>query len=508
MRDEGAETTRNPGAFGRRALLKGGAAGAASLLLGPGLPFRTRAAEPALSMVPAKDRKLLFVFCAHGGAGIIDSFLPVLDSEVGDTTLADTLDVYPASLVGSVSGTQFRFTKNLDSAEYLYLKPPPSMESFLQHHGKDMAIFCHGVSSVNHNVAQSRSLNGAGINKGRTLMEAMAVRYGGGLPLPNCNMAMDGFIEHGVDAALPSRARHEIITAPLLFATGTHGYRGLAGLPSAGSIQRARKVREQLDRETVFAKTFGKSPLVTRYLEQRSVGVQELEKADLIEKLLLADPATLKPGSGLSGGALAAELYKRFPSITEHDVQAQLGLGFLLAYHGISTSITLGFRSDPVITKAAGVVTAPISFDYSHSAHRVTQNVMWGNLADLLDTFISLLKEYDYMGDPNLGKMWDRSLIYVATDFGRSKTRPSAAPAWGSGHDLNNGSVIVSPLVKGDRVYGGVDPKTCLTHGFDRTTGNPDPAVNFEEAALYGALAHVLDIEYPGREDCPVLLRS
>jgi hypothetical protein len=500
--------TRKSASFSRRSLLKGGAAGAASLLLGPQLPLRALGQGVDLQSVAPKDRKLLFIFCAHGGAGIIDSFLPVLESEVGDQAIADTLDVYPEALVGSVPGSPFRYTKNLAAADYVFMKPPPAMSDVLQHHSKDMAIFCHGVSSVNHNVAQARSLTGAGCNEGRTLMEAMAARYGGGMPLPNCNMAMDGFIEHGADARVPPRARHEVVTAPLFFATGTHGYRGIPGLPRAGSIQRARLVRERLDRETVFARTFGRSPVIMRYLEQRRFGVEELEKADLIEKLLLLDPAAIKKGVGLSPAAVAAELYKRFPTITEHDVQAQLGLGFLLAYHGVSTSVTLGFRSDPVITKADGVVTAPIAFDYSHSGHRSAQSVMWGNLAALLDTFISLLKQYDYMGDPSLGKMWDRSLIYVATDFGRSKTRPSAAAAWGSGHDQNNGSLLISPLIKGNRVYGGVDPRTCLTYGFNRTTGEPDRGVEFEEAALYGAIAHVLDIDFPGREDCPALLRG
>jgi len=451
----------------RRSLLQGGAAGAASLLLGSQAwtrAFGQGAGGADLQTVAPKDRKLLFIFCAHGGAGVIDSFLPVLESEVGDKAVADTLDVYPESLVGSIPNSPFRYTKNLADADYVFMKPPPATNDFLQHHGNDLAIFCHSVSSVNHNVAQARSLNGAGANKGRTLMEAMAARYGGGLPLPNCNMAMDGYMEHGADASVPSRARHEVVTAPLYFATGTHGYRGLPGLPRAGSIQRARMVREQLDRETVFAKTFGRSATISRYLEQRRFGVQELEKADLIEKLLLMDPANVKAGVGLTPTALTGEVFKRFPGLMEHDVQAQLGLGFLLAYHGVSTSVTFGFRSDPVINKADGVVTAPIAFDYSHSGHRIAQSVMWGNLAALLDTFISLLKQYDYMGDPSLGKLWDRSLIYVATDFGRTKTRPSAATGWGSGHDLNNGSMLISPLIKGNRVYGGVDPKTCLTY--------------------------------------------
>ena len=495
--------------FNRRTFLKASTLGAASLGLPAFLRGRSRAQSTELRTVDPKDRKLLFVFCAHGGAGIIDSFLPVVETEVSDTQLADTLCVYPESQVAQVSGSAFRYVKPLAPERYIFMKPPTDLGEFIRRHGQDVALFCHSVTSVNHNVAQARSLNGNGANAGRTIMEAMALRYGGGMPLPNCNMGTDGFLEHGADKSLPARARHETITSPRFFGTGTHGYHGIPGLPTPGSIEHARKVREQLDRETVFGKTFGKSPIVARYLEQRALGQSELEKAQLLEKLLLLDPSTLDPKYGLQASALVQELYTRMPNLAAHDTQSQLGVAFLLAYHGVSASVTFGFRSDPVITEEDGVVTAPIAFDYSHSTHRASQSVMWGNLASLLDTFIGLLKDHDYMGDPALGKMWDRSLIYVATDFGRTKQRASAgAEDWSSGHDQNNGSLIISPLVNGNRIYGGVDPKTCLTYGFDRNTGEPKPELTLEEPAVYGALAHVLDIEYPGRESCPVLLRS
>lgn len=495
--------------FSRRTLLQTGAFAAASLGLHGTFSRGVHAQTPDLRKVDPKDRKLLFVFCAHGGAGIIDGFIPVVETEVGDAELAKKLCVYPASQVEQVPGSAFRHIKPMTKETYLFMKPPPNLGEFIRRHGQDMSVFCHNVTSVNHNVAQTRSLNGNGANGGRTIMEAMALRYGGGMPLPNCNMGTDGFIEHGTDGNVPARARHETITAPRFFGTGTHGYQGISGLPRPGSIEHARKVREQLDRETVFAKTFGKSPLVARYLQQRDFGRSELEKAQLLEKLLLVDPATLDPKYGVAASALVRELYTRMPNLAAHDTQAQLGVAFLLAYHGISTSVTFGFRSDPVITKEDGVITAPIAFDYSHSSHRSTQSVMWGNLGGLLDTFIGLLKEFDYMGDPGLGKMWDRSLIYVATDFGRTKNRTTPGAAdWSSGHDQNNGSVIISPMIKGNRVFGGVDPKTCLTYGFNRQSGEPDRNVAFEEPAVYGALAHVLDIDYAGREDCPALLRG
>jgi hypothetical protein len=487
--------------FGRRTMLRAGAAGLASLALGP----RSVSASEVMTTVPPAERKLLFVFCAHGGAAIINGLLPVLESEVADAGLAGTLDVFSEAQVESVPGSAFRFVKPLAANAYSFLKPPPSMLDFVRKHGADAAVFCHDVSSVNHNVAQARSLSGAGANAGRTIMEAMAVRYGGGMLLPNCNMGTDGYIEHGVDVTLPAKARHEVITAPLLFATGTHGSRGLAHPPRPDALQRARRVRELLDRETVFANTFRRSPLVAHYLEQRSFGTRELEAAELVEKLLLLDPASAQ--EGLRPTAVTADLFKRFPGLAQNDVQAQTCLAFLLAYHGVATSLTFGFRSDPVITEADGVVTTPIAFDYSHSSHRIAQTAMWGHLAAQLDGLIDLLKQYDYLGDPSLGKMWDRSLIYVATDFGRTKTRPSAASSWSTGHDLNNGSLVISPLIQGNRVYGGVDPKTCLTYGFDRRTGAPDKGVVLEEAAVYGALAHALDIPFAGRQDCPAWLR-
>ena len=60
--------------------------------------------------------------------------------------------------------------------------------------------------------------------------------------------------------------------------------------------------------------------------------------------------------------------------------------------------------------------------------------------------------------------LWDRSLVYVATDFGRTKVRPENSPEFGSGHDLNNGSSIISPMANGGSVLGGVDPDTAMTY--------------------------------------------
>ncbi len=51
-------------------------------------------------------------------------------------------------------------------------------------------------------------------------MEAMALRHGEDLIIPNCNMANDGYIQPGIDASLPAFAQAEIIASPLGFADG------------------------------------------------------------------------------------------------------------------------------------------------------------------------------------------------------------------------------------------------------------------------------------------------
>jgi hypothetical protein len=489
----------------RRRLLQAGALGAAAAGLHPYLRARALAEAPDMQRVEPADRKLLFVFCAFGGASVIDGFLPIAQSQVGDAALAAKLNTFPDSLVEQAPGSNLRHVGLLDNYSF-YLKPE-NMGQLVRHHGQDMAVIAHEVSSVNHAVGQQRSLSGAGLDRGRTLMESMALRYGGGMPLPNCNMASGGYIEHGVDSTVPARARHELIASPGLFATGTHGYKGLAGVPASAGIERARKVREQLDRESVFARTFAQSPRIQAYLQQRRDAQSEFEGLDMIDKLLLLEPGALDPALGLTGSELAGALRGQLPLLEQDDLQAQIGLGFLLAYHGMSASVTIGLRDDATIVNA-GVLGTPIAFDFSHSSHRMTQNLMWCRTASLLDTLITLLKTHDYLGDPGLGKMWDRSLIYVATEFGRSKSRPSGSESWGSAHDLNNGSLLISPLIKGNRVYGGVDPKTGLSFGFDPKTGEAQRDKKLYEGDVYSLIAHALDIGFPGRVDFPSVVRG
>jgi hypothetical protein len=494
-----------PQSFSRRQLLQWAATGTAACAL----PRSASAADPApaLRKVAPGERKLLFVVCAYGGASIIDSFMPVTESQVGDWFAAQTLNAFPDGMIEQRSGSTLRTPKLLDGYG-IYTKPSFGLGDLVARHGADIAAIGHEVSSVNHTVGQQRALSGAGINRGRTLMEAMALRYGGGMAVPSCNMASDGYMRHGTDPTLPFEARHELIAAPLLFGAGTHGYKALEDAPSDALMARARRVREQLDQRSVFARTFAKDPRRERYLYTRSMLSPRLESESLFEKLLLLDTAGVDAKFGIRQDKLVQEVRSVLPNLEADRTEAQIALGFLMAYHGISASVTMGFPTDPYVSKAGEIQGSPLAFDFSHSSHREIQSLMWSRTAGVLDKLISLLKSHDYLGDASLGKMWDRSLIYVATEFGRDKTRPFLSGAWGTGHHLNNGSLLISPLLKGNAVYGGVDPKTCLTYGCDLSTGQPTPGKHLDESHVYGAIAQALDLDAPAAPKFPAIVRG
>ena len=500
----------NSSNFTRRRLL-GGMLGAGALGLGGAATFGLRPGvarsgnDPRAGEDPGLgERKLLFVVCATGGGNIVDSFLPVLDSEVttGDPS---TLDVYPESLIVQPPGSNIRCVGN--HANYSYFTSNFSMQTLLANHYADMVVLGHECTSVNHTVAQKRATTGAGVNFGRTIMEAQAERHGSGMLLPNTNMASGGYIAAGDDPDLPRWARAELIADPLMFAAATHGRRGVAGAPEAALVDRARKIRGQLEQASPFGQTFAESPLRKQYLDQRDVSQPAIEAADLISKLMLVPQANLPAQYGLEASPLIDPIREAFPLLYSDAWEARAALAFALAYFGVSCSISVGLDFDPVAVGNT-LISTPLAFDYSHNDHRVAQNLMWGRTSRLVDGLITLLKTFDYLGDPALGKMWDRSLIYVATDFGREKIRPGNASSWSTGHHLNNGALLVSPLLKGNAVYGGVDPNTLLTYGFDRATGAPDPGVIMREGDVYSAVASALGIEFAGRRDMSAMVRA
>jgi hypothetical protein len=480
----------------RRTFVKLAAAAAA---LPAAFTYRARAE-------PRPDQKFLFVVTASGGASIIDSFLPVTTS-MTTAAVADVSVVYPDAAVVQPPGSSLRVVRNLGLEGPFQNAYDPSL--LLSKYYEDMCVVTVENTSVNHIVAQKRAMNGAGIDGGRTILEAMAMRWGEGLLLPACNMGSSGYAQPGDRTDVPPEARAEIVSNPELFSIATHGFAGLAERPSDAAIGAARAVRERLEDTSPFGSAHASSALRGRLLSLRRDLLPRLEQEDVIHKLLLIRSADGVPLSEY-GLALDAEsdaqlgrILEIFPDLADDALQAQAALGFLLARHGIASAVALGPSFAPSFLPDGRIADTPIAFDFSHSDHVLTQNVMWSRVAQVIDGLVTLLRETPH----GAGSMWDRSMIYVATDFGRSKERPRGSISFSSGHHLNNGNLFLSPMLRGNRAYGGVDPATLLTYGFDPATGDPMPGSVMREGHLYSLVAHAMDIEFPGRYDMSGFLR-
>lgn len=451
--------------------------------------------------------KLLFVVCATGGGNIVDSFLPVADTE-SDTP--NTLAVQPASLVRQPSGSNIRCVGNRGgTVAELPAGYPISQELFLERNAADTVVMCVEGTSVNHRVAQHRALTGAGTDRGRTILESAAERHGSGMLLPNVNMAADGYLEPGTDPTLAVAARGEPVANALLFPFQTHGIRGL-GLEqdvSADRLARVRGLRDTMETQSPFGRTFESAPARQRYLDQRSK-MATMEARDLIRELMMVedDDQQFPLGRfGLEASPAAPDVREVFPNAVDDSFEAQAALAYLLARAGVGASFAIAPTFQPNL-RGATLVNTPLAFDFSHADHQGTQNVMWSRVLAVVDGLVRLLKASP--GGDDGASLWDRSLIYIATDFGRDKVRPSGASTWGTAHHLNNGVVMVSPLLNGNRVYGGIDPNTLLTYGFDPVTGDPAPGTLMREGDVYSAIAQALDIDFEGRRDLSAMIRS
>jgi hypothetical protein len=456
---------------------------------------------PRMARAENSERRYLFVITATGGASIVDSFLPVLSSQVSTPERAARLIAYPESYIAQPNGSELRCVRNLRI-------PAPfqndyDLTSFLSTHARDLAVVTADTTSVNHGVAQKRAVTGAGIDAGRTIMEAAALRHGEGLLLPNVNLAQGGYLEPG-DADVPDRVRAEAVARAELFAVATHGYRGIPRAPAAGVIERARAARERL--EGLSPRAGQKSALRDRYLSLRTEVATKLEHADLITKLMLLQNGADLPldDYGLAQSPDGPLLREVLPRIGVDRLQTQTALAFLLVKYGVSCAVTFGPGAVPSFLPDGSIIDTPIAFDFSHNSHVLAQNVMWSRVMQSVDGLARLLKSVEGDGGSSL---WDKSLIYIATDFGRSKERPENATSFGTGHDMNNGNVLVSPLLKGNRVYGGVDPETCRTYGYDPRDGSPAPGTVMREGHTYSLIAQALDIDFAGRVDMSGLVR-
>lgn len=439
----------------------------------------------------------LIVLGAAGGASIIDAFLAIRASE---SQSAATINTFPDANVVTRADSPLRAVDIADDT----LGPIPfaytaNQSAFVAKHRAEMLVATLTGTSVNHTVAQERSRTGNGAWLGRTLEECVALEYGKDAPLPNVNMGTGGFASRGVDGAIPEWAVGAPVAAPRLWPFGLHGSRGLRDAPGRDLIDRARSLRdEKLEPGSSFAQAFQHGAAIDLWKKQRNSGRDKLEGAALIDKLNLFQDTAETPLStyGLAASPDAALLAATFPSIATDELEAQAALAYLLLKNRVSNAVTIA-PTFSVLLQGASVKNPPLAFDFSHNAHRGTQAVMWSRILGVADKLIDLLKSAEL--DATTGEsFWDRTLIYVATDFGRSKTRPSGSEDFGTGHDLNNGVLLLSPMVKGNRVLGGVDTSTGLTYGFDPVTGAPDLGRTMTEAEIFAGILDTLEVDTTG----------
>lgn len=488
----------------RRHFLKGavagGALGASALL-----HRRGEAAEG--------DPRFLIVLAASGGASIIDSVMAIRQSESNN---AGALNTFPDQLVQGFEGSPFRaIDLSNDRLGAIPFPYTANQSNFVRKNKDDMMAVTLTGTSVNHGIAQKRSLTGNEAWRGRTLQEAVASTYGEGFAIPNVNMAIGtNYIDRGTDLSLPGFAYGEPVAQPALWPLALDGSRGLKA-PRRDLIAMMRALRdEKLDAESRFQRIFKQSPRLKTWLEQRRLA-RRLEMEELIKTLMLFPNSDRYPLTqhGLEESPLARAVREKFPAFESDPLEAQAALAFLLLKNGVSVSVTIAPNFSAVLDQDANidllglgegdgrtdnlVRNPPIAFDFSHQSHRDTQALMWSRIYRIADGLIDLLKATEFRAGES---MWNRSMIYIATEFGRTKTRSSFSEQFGTAHDLNNGVLVISPLVNGGKILGGVDPNTALTYGFDPEdpSGVPTPGRNMSEREIYSGLVHALGIATGG----------
>jgi len=482
--------------------------GAASTPLGLGASSALSACFGSSAQAQSSDEPpLLIVFGAAGGASIIDSLLAFTESEA--EAQKDKINCYPDAVIKTQPGSPFRaidLTDVFPQGKLNSIGPIPAefvvdQKQFVLDNFNDILVAPTYGTSVNHSIAQYRAISGNDVWHGRTIQEAAALQYGGSFPIPNVNMAVGGFTYRGVDHSLPSYCYSERVTSPLSWASSLDGGKGIKNLPSRSLIEKANTLRNtKVDSESVFYQTFQKSNRVQRWLNSRNTMQPTLESANLINKLMFAENSG---GIAIEDQALAAKLRSEqyFGNYAVDNLDAQAALAFLLLKHRVSNVVTIGNSFSGEIVNDV-LYNPPIGFDFSHTEHRRTQLFLWGRIYSVFGKLIRLLKEED---------LWKRTIIYVATDFGRDKERPvvEQTALFGTGHHLNNAAIIISPMLQGNQVLGGLNPQTGETYGLN-SNGDPDISVAPpDEQSVYALLAQLLKLEATqGLPAVPNILRS
>ena len=462
------------------------------------------------------DPRFLIVLTAHGGASIVDSFLAVSRSACaaagGDPTRLTTFADYPAT---PPSGESYQYVRPVPDSPFrapawrgaINFGQPITrsidLYDLINKHKQDTLVMTQTVTSVNHDVGQTRSVSGNGAWRGRTIQEEMAAAYGATLPLPNVHLTSgSGFVRGGLDDALDARFIGEAVADPLVWPLALNSATAIRPWLTSDALLSMRAVRDRLERDARFAEVFEGSRRRASLLANRATRQQEIETANLTPKLLLqqnTDTFRLED-YGLTAAPESERLRQVLPSLDDDPVEAQVALAYLLLKNRISCAVTLGPNATGV---TVGSPSAPdflrqpsLAFDYSHTDHWPAQMWMWDRVLVLADKLIELLRNEPFDANTSL---WDRTLIWITTEFGRSKGRPPNAETFSSGHNLNNGTVMISPLIRGNRVVGGVDEATLETFGAEPGDwATPQPAISLSEREPYSLALAALGIDTNG----------
>jgi hypothetical protein len=456
------------------------------------------ASFPLIRRAEAETRKpkFLLIIGATGGASIVDSFLATAHQETANFA---SLNTFPNSEVVRFDSSPFRAVDSSRPTAGPFPFPFQGRQSeFVRKHQKTMGVVTLTGTSVNHSVGQRRSITGNEAWKGRTLQECAALEYGQGFPIPNVNMASDGFAERGQDRSIPERCVGQIIAQPSNWALGLHGSKGILDTAPADLIVQARRLRDgKIAAASPFLQAFSQSPALRQWSAQVLSAQRELEGQALLEKLCMLPPSKTLTDYGIALPPEASRIRELFPLVDSDPFEAQAALAYLLFRNRVSVSATIWPTSRLLVdVENSTLINPPLAFDYSHGSHRDMQAVMWSRVLSVIDRLISLLSETPF---ENGGEsLWDRTLIYVATEFGRTRNRVAGQLDFGTSHDLNNGVLLVSPMIRGNTVFGGVDKDTTLTYGFDLKTGEPDKSRHTSEAEVFSGILDVLGVDTSG----------
>lgn len=452
----------------------------------------------------AADPRFLIVIGASGGGSIIDGPLAIRASECATP---DTINTFADEIVTGWDDSPFR-AADVSGSE---IGPIPAAFSvkpsdFFAAHRDELMVTTWTRTSVNHAIGQKRSVTGNEIWRGRTLQEMVAWQYGLDSPIPNVSLVAGGFTEPGTDDTVPLYARGQLVTDPSVWPLSLDGSRGMKHAVSPEVLAAVRRTRNEVfEPATDFDRVMRNSPRLLEWKQLRGEPQSRIEGLDLINKLLLPNGGIDLESFGLQPSPATASVMEAFPDLTVDPLHRQAALAFLLLKYRVSVTVTLGPTADFVYdSRTSGfdgglpensVLNPPLAFDSCHQGHRSGQAVVWSRLYSVIAGLIRLLKAEDF-GDGT--SFWDRTMIYVASDFGREKHRPGGAEDWPTSHHLNNGTMVFSPLVPGNTLLGGVDPDTGLTYGFDPQTGEPDPGREMAEAEIFSGLLGALEVDTSG----------